>query len=150
MTTKDGKQLMPDRPDRIPEMADAGEKEIHIKRSLPTPWGNSTLIESNDDHQVKILDVAPGEQLSLQYHRYRAEFWLVLEGAGVVEVDGNLRDIFRGDGIPVPLGSTHRLSNPGKRWLKVIEVQTGEYFGEDDIIRLEDKYGRHLASRDIS
>jgi len=118
------------------------EESVVRRRTAVRPWGDAADIEGTDQFRIKILTVKPGEALSLQFHLYRSEFWLVLEGAGKAQIDNKVRQIFRGDGVSVPLGAQHRLSNPGKRPLKVLEVQTGEYFGEDDITRLEDKYGR--------
>ena len=146
-STHDSKrESLPDRPSRLGKGASTGEyiheESIVRRRTAVRPWGEAADIEGTDKFRIKILTVKPGEALSLQFHLYRSEFWLVLEGAGKAQIDNKVRQIFRGDGVSVPLGAKHRLSNPGKRPLKVLEVQTGEYFGEDDITRLEDKYGR--------
>ncbi len=86
--------------------------------------------------------VKPGEQLSLQMHHHRSEHWVVVSGTARVEVDNQLKVLSENQSIYIPLGSKHRLSNPGKIPLTLIEVQSGSYVGEDDIVRFEDSYGR--------
>jgi len=147
---EEGKKEFADRPDKIAERRDQGSADWMMTRRLKKPWGTSEVIESRAQYQIKILEVDPGQALSLQYHRYRAESWLVLEGSGTIELNGKKKNLFRGDAVTVPIGSRHRLSNPGKLPLRVVEIQTGEYFGEDDIVRLEDNYGRISPSGDIS
>ena len=124
------------------ETPNIAEEIVVKRRTLTRPWGEAADIDGTDQFRIKILTVKPGEALSLQFHLYRSEFWLVLEGAVKAQIENKVRQIFRGDGVSIPLGAKHRLSNPGIRPLKVLEVQTGEYFGEDDITRLEDNYGR--------
>ena len=85
--------------------------------------------------------VKPGEKLSLQMHHHRSEHWVVVSGTARVEVDNKLKVLSENQSIYIPLGSKHRLSNPGKIPLTLIEVQSGSYVGEDDIVRLEDSYG---------
>ena len=92
--------------------------------------------------QVKIIHVNPGAELSLQMHHYRSEHWVVLKGTAEV-VLGNKKFVLKeNESTYIPLGARHRLSNPGKVALKIIEVQSGSYVGEDDIVRFEDNYGR--------
>ena len=96
----------------------------------------------NNRWQVKLIQVKPGEKLSLQMHHHRSEHWVVVSGTARVEVDNKLEILCENQSIYIPLGSKHRLSNPGKINLTLIEVQSGSYVGEDDIVRFEDKYGR--------
>jgi len=116
------------------------EGKTHTK--VYRPWGQYlSLVESNK-WQVKLIIVKPGETLSLQMHHHRSEHWVVVRGTAKVEVDSKVKVLTENQSIYVPLGSKHRLSNPGKMSLKLIEVQSGSYIGEDDIVRFEDYYGR--------
>jgi mannose-1-phosphate guanylyltransferase/mannose-6-phosphate isomerase len=114
--------------------------EDHIK--VHRPWGNYQSIDNGDRHQVKRIVVKPGGRLSLQKHHHRAEHWIVVRGTARVTVDDLIRNVHENESIYIPIGATHRLENPGKIMLELIEVQTGSYFGEDDIIRIEDDYQR--------
>ncbi len=116
------------------------EGKTHTK--VYRPWGQYlSLVESNR-WQVKLIIVKPGEKLSLQMHHHRSEHWVVVSGTAKVEVDSKVKVLTENQSIYIPLGSKHRLSNPGKISLKLIEVQSGSYIGEDDIVRFEDYYGR--------
>jgi mannose-1-phosphate guanylyltransferase/mannose-6-phosphate isomerase len=106
------------------------------------PWGSYKSLDLGARHQVKRIMVKPGGQLSLQKHHHRSEHWIVVRGAANVTINGNVKTLHENESIYIPLGATHRLENPGKIDLELIEVQTGSYFGEDDIIRLEDVYNR--------
>lgn len=106
------------------------------------PWGNYTSIARGPRFQVKRINVKPGEQLSLQMHHHRAEHWVVVGGTAEVTINGIVTLLSENQSIYLPLGCVHRLSNPGKIDLELIEVQTGAYLDEDDIVRLEDNYGR--------
>ena len=106
------------------------------------PWGYYVSIVDNPRWQVKLINVKSGEKLSLQMHHHRSEHWVVVSGTAKVELDENIKILAENESVYIPLGSKHRLSNPGKIDLKLIEVQSGSYVGEDDIVRLEDKYGR--------
>jgi mannose-1-phosphate guanylyltransferase len=97
---------------------------------------------SGERFQVKRLFVHPGKQLSLQRHHHRSEHWIVVRGTAEVTVDGTVTVLAENQSIYLPLGATHRLANPGKILLELIEVQTGSYLGEDDIVRIEDDFGR--------
>lgn len=111
------------------------------------PWGNFAPLHNGPSHQVKIIEVDPGGQLSLQKHRHRAEHWIIVSGVATVTVDAVCKDLGPGEHAHIPLGAVHRLENFGKEPVKMIEVQTGDYFGEDDIIRLEDVYNREPEPR---
>ncbi len=107
------------------------------------PWGHYLSIEEGSNWQIKKIEVYPGESLSLQIHHHRSEHWIVVQGTARVEINNEIKIISQNESAYIPLGSKHRLSNPGKMQLILIEVQSGDYLGEDDIIRLEDKYGRN-------
>jgi mannose-6-phosphate isomerase len=106
------------------------------------PWGTFEVLEDRERYKVKRLTVDPGQRLSYQSHARRAEHWVVVEGFALVTLDGKPNELSAGDSIDIPLGAAHRVENPGDSALVFVEVQTGDYFGEDDIVRLEDDYGR--------
>ena len=106
------------------------------------PWGHYLSVLEANNWQVKLIMVKAGEQLSLQMHHHRSEHWVVVSGTARVEVDNTMRVLSENQSIYIPLGSKHRLINPGKIPLTLIEVQSGSYVGEDDIVRFEDSYGR--------
>jgi len=106
------------------------------------PWGAYTTIDETGQYKVKRIRVEPGQSLSLQYHRQRCEHWVVVQGSAVVQVGGASTPVEAGGHCFIPLGAQHRLTNPGGSVLVLIEVQCGTYLGEDDIVRLEDRYGR--------
>lgn len=108
------------------------------------PWGNYLSVLEDDRWQVKLIEVKPGEKLSLQMHHHRSEHWVVVSGTAKVEVDSKIEILSENQSVYIPLGSKHRLSNPGKISLTLIEVQSGSYVGEDDIVRFEDIYGRSI------
>jgi mannose-1-phosphate guanylyltransferase/mannose-6-phosphate isomerase len=106
------------------------------------PWGSYQSVDNGDRHQVKRIVVKPGGRLSLQKHYHRSEHWIVVRGAARVTVNDLVKTVHENESIYIPMGAVHRLENPGKILLELIEVQTGSYFGEDDIIRIEDDYRR--------
>lgn len=106
------------------------------------PWGTFEVLDDQQGYKVKRMTVDPGQRLSYQRHARRAEHWVVVEGLAVVTLDGAPNELRVGDSIDIPLGAAHRVENPGEAALVFVEVQTGDYFGEDDIVRLEDDYGR--------
>lgn len=120
--------------------ATIGLTEIH--RTAYRPWGGYSSVLNGERFQVKRLFVKPGKKLSLQKHHHRAEHWVVVTGTAEVTIDGKVTMLTENESIYLPLGSVHRLANPGKILLELIEVQTGSYLGEDDIIRIEDEFGR--------
>lgn len=111
-------------------------------RTTYRPWGGYSSIETGERFQVKRLFVKPGKRLSLQKHHHRSEHWIVVRGTAEVQVGEKTLILRENQSIYIPQGEVHRLHNPGKILLELIEVQTGSYLGEDDIIRLEDEYGR--------
>jgi mannose-6-phosphate isomerase-like protein (cupin superfamily) len=107
------------------------------------PWGNYTVLDDDaPDHKVKRLVVHPGKRLSYQKHAQRAEHWFIVAGTAQVTLDGALIELSPGQAIDIPMGAAHRIANAGKDDVVLIEVQHGSYFGEDDIVRLEDDFGR--------
>jgi mannose-6-phosphate isomerase len=106
------------------------------------PWGYYTVLADEPDHKVKRICVYPGKRLSLQRHRRRKEHWYLLSGQAVVTLDRQEIPVLPGRAVDIPRGAAHRIANTGKTEVTFIEVQTGEYFGEDDIERLADDYGR--------
>ena len=106
------------------------------------PWGDYTVLDGASDYKVKRITVLPGKRLSYQRHAHREEHWLVVHGAGRVTLDGKEFDVAPGTAVDVPVEAAHRIANTGTELLTFIEVQLGDYFGEDDIVRLEDDYGR--------
>jgi mannose-6-phosphate isomerase len=106
------------------------------------PWGTYTVLEEAPNFKVKRIEVLPGKRLSYQKHSQRAEHWFVVAGTARVTLDGSEIIVRTGEAIDIPIGSAHRVENPGDDDLIFIEVQRGTYLGEDDIVRLEDDYGR--------
>ena len=117
-------------------------KEATEHRRGHRPWGYYDSIDMGDRFQVKRIVVNPGGILSLQKHRHRAEHWVVVRGTAEVTINENTRSVHENESVFIPIGSVHRLANQGKIPLELIEVQTGSYLGEDDIVRLEDVYKR--------
>jgi len=114
--------------------------EDHLK--VHRPWGSYQSIDTGDRHQVKRIVVKPGNRLSLQKHHHRSEHWIVVRGTARVTVNELVKTVHENESIYIPIGAVHRLENPGKILLELIEVQTGSYLGEDDIMRIEDDYRR--------
>lgn len=116
--------------------------ELSIERS-ERPWGHYLVIhESADTFKVKTLSVTPGQRLSLQSHTKRSEHWFVVEGEGTVWLDDERIDVTPGQSVDIPQGAKHRVASTGQVPLVFVEVQHGSYFGEDDITRYDDDYGR--------
>jgi mannose-1-phosphate guanylyltransferase/mannose-1-phosphate guanylyltransferase/mannose-6-phosphate isomerase len=111
-------------------------------RRVYRPWGWYEGVDAGERFQVKRIQVGPGQKLSLQKHFHRAEHWVVVNGTAEVHVDGEQKLLGENESVYIPLGATHRLINPGKVPLNLIEVQSGPYLGEDDIVRFEDVYAR--------
>ncbi len=116
--------------------------EVKSHKRIYRPWGYYETIDLGQRHQVKHIQVKAGGKLSLQMHHHRAEHWIVVNGTAVVTCGEEERLLRENESIYIPLGQRHRLENPGRIPLDLIEVQTGSYLGEDDIVRFEDTYGR--------
>jgi len=106
------------------------------------PWGTYEVLEEAPTFKVKRIEVLPGKRLSYQKHAQRAEHWVVVAGTAKVTLDGKDITVNTGEAIDIPVGTAHRVENPGDQDLIFIEVQRGNYLGEDDIVRLQDDYGR--------
>ena len=119
-----------------------GARESKAHRRIYRPWGSYDGVTEGERWQVKKIVVNPGASLSLQMHHHRAEHWIVVKGTAVVEKDGRQELVGENQSTYIPLGCRHRLSNPGRIPVEMIEVQSGPYLGEDDIVRFEDRYGR--------
>jgi mannose-1-phosphate guanylyltransferase/mannose-1-phosphate guanylyltransferase/mannose-6-phosphate isomerase len=120
----------------------AGRSELAFHSRVYRPWGFYQSVHDGERFQVKRLTVNPGARLSLQKHFNRAEHWVVVNGTALVTRDGETHIVRENESTYIPLGTVHRLENPGKVPLHLIEVQSGSYLGEDDIVRMEDTYGR--------
>jgi mannose-1-phosphate guanylyltransferase/mannose-6-phosphate isomerase len=119
-----------------------GRREAVEHRLCHRPWGHYDSLDRGERYQVKRIVVAPGAQLSLQKHHHRAEHWVVVRGTAEVTAGETRKTVHENESIYIPIGAVHRLANPGKIPLELIEVQTGSYLGEDDIVRLDDVYRR--------
>jgi mannose-1-phosphate guanylyltransferase/mannose-6-phosphate isomerase len=117
--------------------------EAQEHKRVYRPWGFYQSVDSGARHQVKRIVVKPDGRLSLQKHHHRAEHWIVVKGTAEVTLGDEVRLVHENESIYLPIGCVHRLANPGKIALELIEVQTGSYLGEDDIIRIEDVYHRN-------
>lgn len=126
----------------VDALADEARDEVTHHARVLRPWGHYQTVDAGTRHQVKHIGVKPGEKLSLQKHHHRAEHWIVVQGTALVTRDDEQVLLRENESIYIPLGAVHRLENPGKIELKLIEVQSGSYLGEDDIVRFEDSYGR--------
>lgn len=126
----------------VESIRNRGRSEHHTHREVYRPWGKYDSIDTGDRYQVKRLTVNPGEGISLQMHHHRAEHWIVVAGTARVTINDNIRLLGENESIYIPVGAMHCLENPGKIPLELIEVRSGSYLEEDDIVRLADRYGR--------
>ena len=126
----------------VDQLKSSGRSEHSLHRVVQRPWGSYDSLEAGERFQVKRIVVKPGASLSLQKHHHRAEHWIVVSGTAEVTCDQKVFLLGENQSTYIPLGSTHRLRNPGKVPLELIEVQSGSYLGEDDIVRFDDVYGR--------
>ncbi len=132
---------------RVRELVDSlkkGSDKYHIEHvTVRRPWGSYTVLESSGEgYQLKRIDVLPGAKLSLQSHQHRSEHWIVVAGTATITCGDMVKIVARNGSAYIPIGETHRLENRGKVPVQLIEVQVGDYLGEDDIERFEDDYGR--------
>jgi mannose-6-phosphate isomerase-like protein (cupin superfamily) len=107
------------------------------------PWGSFTVLDHGNTYKVKRIEVLPGKRLSYQMHNHRAEYWMIVQGTAKVVLDGKESILKAGDTVFIPIGMAHRIGNIGDELVIFIEIQRGDYLGEDDIIRIEDDYGRN-------
>ncbi len=126
----------------VDRLQDEGREEVRLGREVFRPWGSYDSLDAAPGYQVKRLTVLPGAVLSLQLHHHRAEHWVVVAGVARITRDEEVFELQRNEYTFIPVEARHRIENPGKELLHIIEVQVGDYLGEDDIVRFEDKYGR--------
>jgi mannose-1-phosphate guanylyltransferase/mannose-6-phosphate isomerase len=136
------KDRVQDVKDLVAKLKKSGRTESALHREVFRPWGSYDSIDSGDRFQVKRLKVVPGGVLSLQMHHHRAEHWIVVQGTARITRNNETFLLAENESTYIPVGATHRIENPGKVPLHIIEVQSGSYLGEDDIVRFEDNYGR--------
>jgi mannose-1-phosphate guanylyltransferase/mannose-6-phosphate isomerase len=129
--------------DLVAKLKTRNSPEAANHKRMHRPWGYYESIDMGERFQVKRIVVIPGEMLSLQKHRHRSEHWIVVRGTAEVTIDETVQAVHENQSVYIPIGSVHRLANQGRIPLELIEVQTGSYLGEDDIVRLEDIYQRH-------
>ena len=128
--------------DAVRSLKDAGREEVDVHRTVHRPWGSYTVLEEAAGYKIKRIQVNPGEKLSLQLHHHRSEHWVVISGTARVTRGSEVLVLRLNESTFIPVATPHRLENPGLVPLQIIEVQNGEYLGEDDIVRLQDEYGR--------
>ena len=126
----------------VDELRERNRPEVDLHRQVFRPWGSYDSIDSDEGFQVKRLIVNPGAVLSLQKHARRAEHWVVVRGTARITLDDQVFDLGVNESTYIPIGAVHRIENPGEEPVHIVEVQCGDYLGEDDIVRLEDNYGR--------
>ena len=136
------KDRVQDVKDLVAKIKKSGRTESALHREVFRPWGSYDSIDSGERFQVKRLSVKPGGVLSLQMHHHRAEHWIVVQGTARITRNDETFLLAENESTFIPVGATHRIENPGKVALHIIEVQSGSYLGEDDIVRFEDNYGR--------
>lgn len=124
--------------------------ELENKKIFERPWGTFEIFATAPNYQVKRLTVFPQGKLSLQSHKHRSEHWVVVHGKAKVINGENILVLYANQSTFIPVGHIHRLENPGEENLEVIEVQTGDYLGEDDIIRYEDIYNRSESKKALN
>ena len=147
VATRDAVLVVPkDKAGKVKDLVEAlkarGEPEATEHREIFRPWGKYVSVDAGARHQVKRITVKPGGVLSLQKHFHRSEHWVVVKGTAEVTRDGDVHVVHENESIYLPIGCVHRMGNPGKIPLEIVEVQVGSYLGEDDIIRIEDAYRR--------
>jgi len=126
----------------VQDLQSSARPEPELHRQVHRPWGWYDSVDAGSRFQVKRIMVKPGASLSLQMHHHRAEHWIVVSGTAEVTVGDKVTLLSENQSTYIPLGQVHRLANPGKVPLEIIEVQSGSYMGEDDIVRFQDTYGR--------
>ena len=126
----------------VQQLKDEQRSEAKLHREVYRPWGKYDSVDNGERFQVKRITVKPGAKLSVQMHHHRAEHWIVVSGTAKVQIDDTEQYVTENESVYIPITAVHALENPGKVDLELIEVQSGSYLGEDDIVRFEDRYGR--------
>ena len=119
-----------------------GSRYTYPMTTTERPWGTYTILDETPTSKTKTITVKPGQRLSYQTHEKRSEYWVIVDGNGIITLDGESINCVSGDAFVVPVGTAHRIHNVGEVDLVFIETQLGTYFGEDDIVRIEDDYSR--------
>jgi mannose-1-phosphate guanylyltransferase/mannose-6-phosphate isomerase len=131
----------------VAKLKEGGRYEHSLHREVHRPWGSYDSVENGERYQVKRLSVKPGASMSLQMHHHRAEHWIVVSGTARITRGDEVFLLSENESTYIPIGAKHRIENPGKVPLHIIEVQSGSYLGEDDIVRFEDRYGREGSNK---
>lgn len=118
------------------------ENVVYQREMDERPWGRYVVLDDGETFKVKRIEVLPGKRLSYQVHARRSEHWFIVEGSAVITLRGERLEVSAGDAVDIPLGAEHRIENASDAPVVFVEVQHGDYFGEDDIVRLDDDYGR--------
>lgn len=126
----------------VDQLNKQGRSESQVHRKAYRPWGHYDSVDKGERHQTKRIVVKPGAKLSLQKHHHRAEHWVVVKGTALVTRGDEQILLTENESTFIPLGTVHRLENPGVIPLEIVEIQSGSYLGEDDIVRFGDTYGR--------
>jgi len=124
-----------------------GSRLVEAHLTVKRPWGSYTVLEEGPGYKIKRIEVPPAGKLSLQMHHHRSEHWVVISGTAQIQVGEAERLLYENQSVDIPKATVHRLSNPGKVPVEIIEIQSGPYLEEDDIVRFDDVYGR---SRTVS
>jgi mannose-1-phosphate guanylyltransferase/mannose-6-phosphate isomerase len=140
------KERVQDVKELVAKLKKSGRSESALHREVFRPWGSYDSLDNGERFQVKRLSVKPGGVLSLQMHHHRAEHWIVVQGTARITCNEKTFLLSENESTFIPIGATHRIENPGKVALHIVEVQSGSYLGEDDIVRYEDNYGRQGTS----
>jgi mannose-1-phosphate guanylyltransferase/mannose-6-phosphate isomerase len=127
----------------VTQLETQGREEKNLHRKVARPWGWYDSVDEGERFKVKRIQVKPGASLSLQMHHHRAEHWIVVKGVAEITNGDQVITLTENQSTYIPRGQIHRLANPGNTPLEIIEVQSGSYLGEDDIVRFEDTYGRN-------
>ena len=134
----------------VTQLKKQNRREAEIHRKVYRPWGHYDSVDDGERYQTKRIVVTPGAKLSLQMHHHRAEHWIVVKGTALVTIGDKKRLLSENESTYIPLGTVHCLENPGVIPLIMIEVQSGSYLGEDDIVRFDDQYGRELGTDHVN
>jgi len=132
--------------DVVGALKEQGSKLVEAHVTVRRPWGSYTVLEEGPGYKIKRIEVPPAGRLSLQMHHHRAEHWVVVSGTALVQMGDTERLLTENQSVDIPKGTVHRLSNPGKLPVEIIEIQSGVYLEEDDIVRFDDVYGRGMGN----
>ena len=131
--------------DVVGALKSQGSKLVEAHVTVRRPWGSYTVLEGGPGYKIKRIEVPPAGRLSLQMHHHRSEHWVVVSGTALVQIGDEERLLAENQSVDIPKGAKHRLSNPGKVPVEIIEIQSGPYLEEDDIVRFDDVYGRKVG-----